>query len=156
MHPAPGFLVEKLDSMIEVREVIKQSGKEFLSALPRDSSMFMVCNNIMNQIYWVNASLKSVSPINGMAHSVPVSDFDAFEKGEPASAAPPSPPSIPIPVPQPGTSQSQPKITEVYCCIWQPAADGGPRGRTGTVMMEGMKVQVPKEKVYQRTKDWYL
>ena len=61
----------------------------------------------MNQIYWVNASLKSVSPINGMAYSVPVSDFDAFGIGEPAPAALPSPPSIPIP--QPGTSQTQPK-----------------------------------------------
>ena len=78
--PVPGFLVEKLDSMLEAGEVIKQSGKEFLSVLPRNSNMFTVCNNIMNQIYWVNASLKSVSPINGMAHSVPVSDFDAFDK----------------------------------------------------------------------------
>ena len=72
VHPAPGFLVEKLDSMLEAEEVIKQPGKEFLSVLPRDSNMFTVCNNIMNQIYWVNASLKSVSQINGMAHSVPV------------------------------------------------------------------------------------
>ena len=69
--------------------------------------MFTVCNNIMSQIYLVNASLRSVSPINGLAHSVPVSDFDAFDIGEPAPAAPPSPP--PIPVPQPGTSQTQPK-----------------------------------------------
>ena len=61
-------------------------------------------------MYWVNASLKSVSPINGLAHSVPVSDFDAFDIGEPAPAAPPSPPSIPIPVPQPGTSQTQSEI----------------------------------------------
>ena len=48
VHPAPGFLVEKLDSMLEAGEVIKQSGKEFLSALPRDSNMFTVCNNIIN------------------------------------------------------------------------------------------------------------
>ena len=63
----------------------------------------------MNQIYWVNASLKSVSPINGMAHCVKALDFDALYIGEPAPAAPPSPPSIPIPVPQPGTNQTQPK-----------------------------------------------
>ena len=44
-----------------------------------------------------------------MAHSVPVSDFDAFGIGEPAPAAPSSPPSIPILVPQPGTSHTQPK-----------------------------------------------
>ena len=72
----------------------------------------------------------SVSPINGMVHCVKVSGFDAFDTDEPAPAAPPSPPSIPIPVPQPGTSQTQPK-NKGYCCIWQPAADGGPRGRTG-------------------------
>ena len=108
VHPAPGFLVEKLDSMLEAGEFIKQSGKEFLSALPKDSKMFTVCNNIMNQIYWVNASLKSVSPINGMTHSVPVSDFDAFDIGAPA--APPSAPPIPVPSPEPGTShQTQPK-----------------------------------------------
>ena len=107
--PAPGFLVENLDSMLEAREVLKQYGKEFLSVLPKDSNMFKVCNNIMNQIYWVNASLKLVSPINSMAHCVKVSNFDVFDIGEPASAAPPSPLSIPIPVPQPGTSQTQPE-----------------------------------------------
>ena len=48
-----------------------------------------------------------LSPINGLAHCVPVSDFNAFDIGEPAPAAPPSAP--PIPMPQPGTSQTQPK-----------------------------------------------
>ena len=71
----------------------------------------------MNQIYWVNASLKSVSPINGLAHSVPVSDFDAFDIGEPVPAALESPPSIPIPVPQPGTSQTQSKKKKATACI---------------------------------------
>ena len=66
-----------------------------------------------------------------MAHCVKVSDFDAFDIGEPAPAASPSPPSVPFPVPQPGTSQTQPKKQEGYCCIWQPAADGSLRGRTG-------------------------
>ena len=56
--------------------------------------------------YWVNASLKSISPVNGMVHNVPLTDFDSFEIGEPAPPAPPSPPSIPIPTPQPGTSQT--------------------------------------------------
>ena len=65
--------------MLEAGVVIKQFGKELLSALPKDSKMFQVCNNIMNQIYWVNASLKSISPVNEMVHNVPVSDFDAFE-----------------------------------------------------------------------------
>ena len=51
VHPAPGFLVEILDSMLEAGEVIKQSGKEFLSALPMDSNMFTVCNNILNECH---------------------------------------------------------------------------------------------------------
>ena len=64
---------------------------------------------VMNQIYWVNAFLKSMSPVNGMVHNVPLTDFDSFELGEPAPPAPPSPPSIPIPTPQPGTSQTTTK-----------------------------------------------
>ena len=107
----------------------------------------------MNQIYWVNASLKSVSPINGMAHCVKVSDFDAFDIGEPASAAPPSLPSIPIPVPQPGTSQTQPKkrkATAAFGSQQQMEAKRKNRKRKRRMMMEGMKVQVlvqvPKRK----------
>ena len=102
MHPAHGYVVEKVDSMLEAGDVIKQSGKELLCVLPNDSKMFLV----MNQIYWVNASLKSISPVNGMVHNVPLPDFDSFEIGEPAPSAPPSPPSIPIPTPQPSTSQT--------------------------------------------------
>ena len=106
VRPVPGYVVEKLDSMLEAGDVIKQSGKELLCALPKDSKMFQVINQIMNQIYWFNASLKSISPVNGMVHNVPLSDFDSFEIGEPAPPAPPSQPSIPIPTPQPGTSQT--------------------------------------------------
>ena len=109
VRPAPGYIVEKVDSMLEAGDVIKQSGKELLSALPKDSKMFQVMNQIMNQIYRVNASLKSISPVNGMVHNVPLTDFDSFEIGEAAPAAPPSPPSIPIPTPQPGTSQTTTK-----------------------------------------------
>ena len=58
--PAPGYVVEKVDSMLEAGDVIKQLGRELLCALPKDSKMFQV----MNQIYWVNASLKSISPVN--------------------------------------------------------------------------------------------
>ena len=108
VHPAPGYVVEKGDSMLEAGDVIKQSGKE-LCALPKDSKMFQVMNQLMNQIYWVNASLNSISPVNGMVHNVPLTDFDSFEIGEPAPPAPPSPPSIPIPTPQPGTSQTTTK-----------------------------------------------
>ena len=154
--PAPGFLVEKLDSMLEGEEVIKQPGKEFLSVLRRDSNIFTVCINIMNQIYWVNASLKSVSPINGMAHSVSVSDSDAFDIGEPVPAALPSPPSILIPVPQPGTSQTQSKKRRLLLHLaassrWKSKRKN--RNRNRRMMMEGMKVQVAKRK---RTKNWYL
>ena len=109
VRPAPGYVVKKVDSMLEAGDVIKQSGKKLLCALPKDSKMFQVMNQIMNQIYWVNASLKSISPVNGMVHNVPLTDFDSFEIGEPAPPAPPSPPSIPIPTPQPGTSQTTTK-----------------------------------------------
>ena len=109
MRPAPGYIVEKVNSMLEAGDVIKQLGKELLCALRKDSKMFQVMNQIMNQIYWVNASLKSISPVNGMVHNVPLTDFDSFEIGEPAPPAPPSPPSIPIPTPQPGTSQTTTK-----------------------------------------------
>ena len=131
--------------MLEAGEVIKQSEKEFLSVLPKDSNMFTVCSNIMNQIYWVNASLKSVSPINVLAHSVPVSDFDAFDIGEPAPTAPPSAP--PIPVPQPRTSQTQPKKGRLLLHLaassrWRPKR----RNMKRRVMMVGMEVQVPKRK----------
>ena len=73
-------------------DVIKLSGKELLGALPKDCKMFQVMIQIMKQIYWVNASLKSISPVNGMVHNVPLTDFDSFEIGEPAPPAPPSPP----------------------------------------------------------------
>ena len=122
VRPAPGYVVEKLDSMLEAGDVIKQLGKELLCVLPKDSKMFQVMNQIMNQIYWVNASLKSISPVNGRVHNVPLSDFDSFEIGEPAppaAPAPPSPPSIAIPTPQPGTSQTTTKKKESNCCIWQ-------------------------------------
>ena len=52
VRPAPGYVVEKVDSMLEAGDVIKQLGKELLCALLKDSKMFQV----MNQIYWVNAS----------------------------------------------------------------------------------------------------
>ena len=70
--PAPGYVVEKVDSMLEAGDVIKQLGKDLLCVLPKDSKMFQVMNQIMNQIYWVNASLKSISPVNGMVHNVPL------------------------------------------------------------------------------------
>ena len=40
VHPAPGYVVEKVDNMLEAGDVIKQSGKELLCALPMDSKMF--------------------------------------------------------------------------------------------------------------------
>ena len=78
VHPAPGYVVEKVDSMLEAGDVIKQSGKELLCTLRKDSKMFQVMNQIMNQIYWVNASLKSISPVNGMVHNVALTDFEFF------------------------------------------------------------------------------
>ena len=35
MRPAPGYVVENVDSMLEAGDVIKQSGKELLCAAPQ-------------------------------------------------------------------------------------------------------------------------
>ena len=83
--------------MLEAADVLKQSGKEFLSAVPKDHQMFEATAQVMNHIYWVNGSLKSLSPVNGMVQHVPISDFDCFDVGTPAPPAPPSPPSLPPP-----------------------------------------------------------
>ena len=111
MRPAPAYLVEKLDSMLEAADVLKQSGKEFLSAVPKDHKMFAATAQVMNHIYWVNASLKSLSPVNGMVQHVPISDFDCFDVGTPAPPVPPSPPSLPPPAAQPGPSGLQKRRT---------------------------------------------
>ena len=111
MRPAPAYLVEKLDSMLEAADVLKQSGKEFLSAVPKDHKMFEATAQVLNHIYWVNASLKSLGPVNGMVQHVPISDFDCFDVGTPAPPAPPSPPSLPHPAAQPGPSGLQKKRT---------------------------------------------
>ena len=105
VHPAPGYVVEKLDSMLEAGDVIKQLGKELLCALPKDSKMFQVLNQIMNQIYLVNASLKSISPVNGMVHKVPLSDFDHHLQ-------------FPSLLPNLGPVKLLLK-KESNCCIWQ-------------------------------------
>ena len=103
--------MEKLDGMLEAADVLKQSGKEFLSAVPKDHKMFEATAQVMNHIYWVNASLKSLSPVNGMVQHVPISDFDCFDVGTPAPPGPPSPPSLPPPAAQPGPSGLQKKRT---------------------------------------------
>ena len=97
--------------MLEAADVLKQSGKEFLSAVPKDHKMFEATAQVLNHIYWVNASLKSLSPVNGMVQHVPISDFDCFDVGTPAPPAPPSPPSLPHPAAQPGPSGLQKKRT---------------------------------------------
>ena len=137
--------------MLETGDVIKQSGKELLGALPKDSKMFQVMNQIMNQIYWVNASLKSISPVNGMVHNVPLTDFDSFEIGEPAPPAPPSPPSIPIPTPQPGTSQTTTKKGRqlLHLAVKSNRLRARWRKKRRMVMV-GMKVQVAKRKGSQK------
>ena len=104
MCPAPAYLVE------EAADVLKQSGKEFLSAVPKDHKMFEATAQVLNHIYLVNASLKSLSPVNGMVQHVPISDFDCFDVGTPAPPAP-SPPSLPHPAAQPWPSGLQKKRT---------------------------------------------
>ena len=114
--------------------------------------MFQVMNQIMNQIYWVNASLKSNSPVNGMVHNVPLTDFGSFEIGEPAPPAPPSPPSIPIPTPQPGTSQTTTKTGRqlLHLAVESNRWRARWRKKKRRMVMVGMKVQVAKRKGSQK------
>ena len=69
--------------MLEAADVLKSSGKELLCLLPKDSQFIRTTNKIQNAIYWLNASLKSLSPCNGYVTQIPVSDFDVPEFGEP-------------------------------------------------------------------------
>ena len=69
--------------MLEAADVLKSSGKELLCLLPRDSQFMQTTNKIQNATYWLNASLKSLSPCNGHVTEIPVSDFDVPEFGEP-------------------------------------------------------------------------
>ena len=73
----------KKESMLEVADVLKSSGKELLSLVPRESKFADTINKIQNAIYWLNASLKSLSPCNGHVTKIPVSDFDVPQFGEP-------------------------------------------------------------------------
>ena len=68
--------------MLEAADVLKSSGKELLCLLPRDSQFMQTANKIQNAIYWLNASLKSLSPYNGHVTQIPVSDFDVPQFGE--------------------------------------------------------------------------
>ena len=51
--------------MLEAADVLKSSGKELLSLVPRESKFADATNKIQNAIYWLNASLKALSPCNG-------------------------------------------------------------------------------------------
>ena len=81
--PALSFVVEKIESMLEAADVLKPSGKELLSLVPRDSKFMETTNKIQNAIYWLNASLKALSPCNRHFTEIPVSDFDVPQFGEP-------------------------------------------------------------------------
>ena len=83
VHPMLSYAVEKFESMLEAADVLKSSGKELLSLVPRE---FMeTTNKIQNAIYWLNASLKALSPCHGHVTEIPVSDFDVPQFGEPVS-----------------------------------------------------------------------
>ena len=77
------YAVEKIESMLEAADVLKSSGKELLSLVPRDSKFMQTTNKVQNAIYWLNASLKALSPCNGHVTEIPVSDFDVPQFGEP-------------------------------------------------------------------------
>ena len=83
VRPALSYAVEKVKLILEVADVLKFSGKELLALVPKDSKFGDVSNKIQNAIYWVNASLKSLCPLNGHVAEVPVSDFDIPQFGEP-------------------------------------------------------------------------
>ena len=70
--------------MLEAADVLKSSGKELYSLVPRESKFADATNKIQNAIYWLNASLKALSPCNGHVTEIPVSDFDVPQFGEPA------------------------------------------------------------------------
>ena len=61
VHPALSYAVEKVESMLEAADVLKSSGKELLALAPKDSKFGDVSNKIQNAIYWVYASLISLS-----------------------------------------------------------------------------------------------
>ena len=81
--PVLSYAVEMVESMLEAADVLKSSGKELLALVPRESKFADATNKIQNATYWLNTSLKSLSPCNGHATQVPVSDFDIPEFGEP-------------------------------------------------------------------------
>ena len=69
--------------MLEAADVLKSSGKELLSLVPGESKFADATNKIQNAIYWLNASLKALSPCNGHVTEIPVSDLDVPQFGEP-------------------------------------------------------------------------
>ena len=69
--------------MLEAADVLKFSGKELLSLVPRESKFADATNKIQNAIYWLNASVKALSPCNGHVTEIPFSDFDVPQFGEP-------------------------------------------------------------------------
>ena len=69
--------------MLEAADVLKSSGKELLSLVSRESKFADAANKIQNAVYWLNASLKALSPCNGHVTEIPVSDFDVPQFGEP-------------------------------------------------------------------------
>ena len=80
--PGTQLAVEKVESMLEAADGLKSSGKE-LSLVPRESKFADATNKIQNAIYWLNASLKALSPCNGHVTEIPFSDFDVPQFGEP-------------------------------------------------------------------------
>ena len=83
VRPALSYAVEKIESMLEAADVLKSSGKELLSLVPRDYRFMETRNKIQNAIYWLNASLKALFSCNGHVTEIPVSDFDVPQFGEP-------------------------------------------------------------------------
>ena len=79
--PVLSYAVEKLESMLETAEVLKSCCP--LSLIPRDSKFMQTTTKIQNAIYWLNASLKALSPCNVHFTEIPVIDFDVPQFDEP-------------------------------------------------------------------------
>ena len=79
----PSYAVEKIESIPEAADVLKSSKKKLLCLVPRDLKFTQTTNKIQNAIYWLNASLKTLSPCNGHVTEIPVSDYDVPQFGEP-------------------------------------------------------------------------
>ena len=132
VRQALSYAVEKVESMLEVADVLKSSGKELLALVPKDSKFRDVSNKIQNAIYWVIASLKSLCPFNGHAAEMPVSDFDIPQFGEPGF------------IQQQQQEQQQQEPTSTKCHVPAAAAGSSEQEATDVLIVDDPEIPDPK------------